>query len=70
MDQEQTMSVELAVHPRPTEARPHRILLLKAYQPVRDQADSPPLGLLYLVTALRGRFGEAVDLRMIDLKLD
>lgn len=53
----------------PPRARPTRILLLKAYQPLRDKTDSPPLGLLYLTTALRRRFGDAVDVRVIDLKL-
>ena len=46
------------------------ILLIKAYQPIRDHIDSPPLGLLYLVTALRRRFGEEVRVEAWDLKLD
>lgn len=46
-----------------------RILLLKPYQRIRDQAHAPPLGLLYLVTALRSRFGDAVSIELLDLKL-
>ena len=46
-----------------------RILLLKAYQPVRDHSDCPPLGLLYLISALRKRFGDTVDITFIDMKV-
>ena len=46
-----------------------RVLLLRAYQPFRDHADSPPLGLLYLVTALRRRFGDSVDVEVVDMRL-
>lgn len=53
----------------PVDARP-RVLLLKAYQPFRDHVNSPPLGILYLAAALRRRFGEALEVEVIDLKLD
>jgi radical SAM superfamily enzyme YgiQ (UPF0313 family) len=45
-----------------------RILLLKAYQRVRDHGDAPPLGLLYLTTALRRRFGSRVEIQVRDMK--
>lgn len=45
-----------------------RILLLKPYKALRDHQDCPPLGLLYLVTALRRRFGEQVKISLVDLK--
>lgn len=49
-----------------------RVLLLKPYQPVVAAIQGPPLGLLYLATALRQRFADldchlVVD--VIDLKL-
>lgn len=47
-----------------------RVLLLKAYQPFRDQVSSPPLGILYLTTALRKRFGDRLEIDVLDLKLD
>ena len=45
-----------------------RILLLKPYKMLRDHQDCPPLGLLYLVTALRRRFGDQVQVSLLDLK--
>ncbi len=46
-----------------------RILLLKPYQPVVAAVQSPPLGLLYLTSSVRARFGNAVDIRVIDMKV-
>jgi len=45
------------------------VLLLRAYQSFRDHADSPPLGLLYLTTALRRRFGDSVEVEVVDMRL-
>jgi len=46
-----------------------RVLLLKPFSVVRDQTDCPPLGLLYLATALRRRFGDQVEIDVRDLKI-
>jgi radical SAM superfamily enzyme YgiQ (UPF0313 family) len=45
-----------------------RILLLKPYQPVHGWLAAPPLGLLYLVSNLRRRFGHEVEIDVIDMK--
>jgi anaerobic magnesium-protoporphyrin IX monomethyl ester cyclase len=47
-----------------------RILLIKPYQPQTLLSYSPPLGILYLVSALRRRFGEALSVHVIDAKLE
>ena len=47
-----------------------RVLLLKPYQLLRDHQDCPQLGLLCLVTALRRRFGDQVEVKVIDMKLE
>lgn len=46
-----------------------RILLLKPYQDAPTLLFSPPLGLLYLVSALRQKFGSALVVDMVDMKL-
>jgi radical SAM superfamily enzyme YgiQ (UPF0313 family) len=45
-----------------------RILLLKPYQPVAQIVISPPLGLLYLAAELRERFGDRVEVEVVDMK--
>ena len=49
--------------------RPLRILLLKPYQDIPGLIHSPPLGLLYLVSTLRERFGDNVEIDLLDMKL-
>lgn len=48
--------------------RPWRVLLLKPYQEVPGLVASPPLGLLYLVSAIREQLGTTVDVRVLDMK--
>ncbi len=45
-----------------------RILLIKPYQPVQSWLSAPPLGLLYLTSSLRQRFGADVNVRVFDMK--
>lgn len=45
-----------------------RVLLLKPYQQVQGWIAAPPLGLLYLVSALRERFGSGIEVEVIDMK--
>lgn len=52
-----------------TSAQPFRILLLKPYQPVANYCVAPPLGLLYLASALRHHLGDRVQIRLVDAKL-
>lgn len=54
---------------RPGSGRRLRVLLLKPYQPVVAALQSPPLGLLYLTSALRERFQGHIDIRVIDMKV-
>ncbi len=49
---------------------PLKILLLKPYQPISALLHSPPLGLLYLAAMLRQRFEAAVDVKIIDMKVN
>lgn len=49
---------------------PIRVLLVKPFQPARAPVASPPLGLLYLVSTLRQRFGAGVDVRLLDLMVE
>lgn len=49
--------------------RPLRVLLLKPYQPKYVDTCMPPLGLLYLASTLRQRFGAEVDVQLRDLYL-
>lgn len=47
-----------------------RILLLKPYQKVVASIQSPPLGLLYLVSTIREKFaGFPVEIKLIDMKV-
>jgi radical SAM superfamily enzyme YgiQ (UPF0313 family) len=46
-----------------------RVLLVKPYQPTRLPIACPPLGLLYLAATLRQKFGNDVDVRVVDLSL-
>lgn len=54
---------------RGVRSRPIRVLLLKPYQPKYVVTCMPPLGLLYLASTLRARFGRDVDVRFMDLHL-
>src|SRR5215467_2295178 len=47
-----------------------RVLLVKPYQPTHMRVASPPLGLLYLAATLRQMFGNDVEVRLLDQKLD
>lgn len=49
---------------------PLRILLIKPYQPQPVMTYVPPLGLLYLTSSLRRRFGDAVAIQVIDAKIE
>ncbi len=54
----------------PTSRRPLRILLLKPFQyEPHLMTYSPPLGLLYLISTIRQRFANSVDIRLVDLKV-
>ncbi len=54
----------------PTGSRPLRVLLLKPFQyEPHLMTYSPPLGLLYLISTMRQRFGNEVDIRLVDLKV-
>lgn len=47
-----------------------RVLLLKPYQHVVASIQSPPLGLLYLVSTIREKFrGVEIDMRVVDMKV-
>lgn len=52
------------------EATALKILLVKPFAELRSYCYSPLLGLLYLTSALRRRFGSAVTVRIIDAKLE
>lgn len=45
-----------------------RVLLLKPFQPIPAPVFAPPLGLLYLASALRERFGTEVEIELLDMK--
>jgi radical SAM superfamily enzyme YgiQ (UPF0313 family) len=45
-----------------------RILLLKPFQPIAAPVMAPPLGLLYLVSILRERYGKEVHIDYLDMK--
>jgi len=47
-----------------------RILLLKPYNPSLTITYSPPLGLLYLVSALRACFKDAAHIDLVDMKVN
>ena len=47
-----------------------RILLIKPYQTVGTWMAAPQLGLLYLTSSLRERFGSDVDVRILDMKVN
>lgn len=49
--------------------KPLRILFVKPYQPSSFIGYSPLLGVLYLTSALRQRFGDQVSVHIIDAKL-
>jgi radical SAM superfamily enzyme YgiQ (UPF0313 family) len=49
--------------------RPLKILLIKPFQNISALLHSPPLGLLYLAAVLRERFGDRVEIELIDMKL-
>jgi len=46
-----------------------RVLLLKPYQPIAYATNSPPLGLLYIVSAIREKLGDHAVIKIIDMKL-
>src|SRR5262245_66427676 len=52
-----------------THGEPLRVLLLKPFQRTRLPVACPPLGLLYLASTLRLRFGPEVDVRVVDLSV-
>ena len=45
------------------------VLLIKPYQKTDYMVHSPPLGLLYLASGLRRKFGDMVDVHVVDMKL-
>ncbi|MBT8483951.1 MAG: cobalamin-dependent protein, partial [Phycisphaerae bacterium] len=47
-----------------------RILLIKPYQTIGTWLAAPQLGLLYLTSSLRQRFGTDVDVRILDMKVN
>ncbi len=47
-----------------------RILLIKPHQSVGTWMASPQLGLLYLTSSLRERFGSDVEVRILDMKVN
>jgi radical SAM superfamily enzyme YgiQ (UPF0313 family) len=49
--------------------RPLRVLLVKCYQPLTPQNCQPPLGILYLISMLRERFGTEVEAHFWDMRL-
>ncbi len=57
---------DVAAVRKPT--RPWRVVLLKPYQEVPGLVASPPLGILYLVSAIREQFGDTVDIQVLDMK--
>lgn len=52
-----------------TNARPLRIFLVKPYQTCTNFLVIPPLGLLSIVSCLRERLGDRVEIRFLDAKL-
>jgi radical SAM superfamily enzyme YgiQ (UPF0313 family) len=52
-----------------TTNRPVRVLLVKPYQPATTLLCQPPLGILYLIAALRRRFGDQVEVGYRDMRL-
>jgi radical SAM superfamily enzyme YgiQ (UPF0313 family) len=46
-----------------------RVLLIKPFQRMPALCHSPPLGLLYIASTLRQRFGPEVDVRLLDMKV-
>ncbi len=52
-----------------TALRTLRILLLKPYQPINAPLQTPPLGLLYIVSSIREKLGPHAEIRIIDMKL-
>jgi hypothetical protein len=49
--------------------RPLRVLLTKPFQFATPLSYSPPLGLLYLASALRHRFGDTTEVELLDMKV-
>ena len=49
--------------------RPLRVLLTKPFQFATPLSYSPPLGLLYLASALRHRFGDTIEVELLDMKV-
>jgi radical SAM superfamily enzyme YgiQ (UPF0313 family) len=52
-----------------THGEPLRVLLLKPFQETRLPIACPPLGLLYLASTLRLKFGREVEVRVVDLSV-
>ena len=46
--------------------RPIRVLLIKCFQPTTSNTNCPPLGLLYLAATLREKFGNDVEVTLVD----
>ncbi|MEZ5538537.1 MAG: radical SAM protein [Pseudomonadales bacterium] len=57
-------TVDLKSYPR------LKVLLLKPYQKVVGAVQSPQMGILYLTSAIRERFQQHVDIRILDMKLE
>jgi len=45
------------------------VLLIKPYQETDYMVHSPPLGLLYLASGLRKKFGDKIEVHVVDMKL-
>ncbi len=49
--------------------RPFRVLFIKPWQASRYNVTGPPLGILYLISVLRKRFGDAVTIDFWDMQV-
>lgn len=47
-----------------------KVLLLKPYQKIVGAVQSPQMGILYLTSAIRARFQQHVDVKILDMKLE
>ncbi len=57
--------VQAVFDPR-TRNAPERVLFVRTYEPLKGGGPTPPIGLLYLASAIEQRFGADVDVRVID----
>lgn len=49
---------------------PLRVLLLKPYQPCTNFVCSPPIGILSIISCLRERFADQIEIRYVDAKVN